>query len=93
MIITGLLSVILTLAKALFSFINLPSMPDSVVSTFDNALNYIASGAGFVKIFLNMDVFNACMTIFLALLAFKYAYKFIMWVIGVIGRIKSGAEL
>lgn len=93
MIIQGILSVILTLAKALFSFINLPSFPIAITNVLDQAMTYIQSGTSFFLFFVNLTLFKACIRILIALIAFKYAYKFIMFVIGIIGRLKSGVEL
>lgn len=93
MIIEGILQVILTLAKALFSFINLPSFPQGFKTVLDSAFSYIDSATAFVMVFFDVPVLRICIDIFLSIISFKYAYKFIMWVIGVIGRIKSGAEL
>lgn len=93
MIIEGILTVILTLAKSLFSFINLPQFPEVITNVMDEIMTYIKSGTTFVLFFYNMQVFRACITLVIALISFKYAYKFIMFVVGVIGRIKSGVEL
>lgn len=93
MIIQGILSVILTLAKALFSFINLPNFPASITTVLEQAMTYIKSGTSFFLFFVDLTLFKACIRILITLIAFKYAYKFIMFVIGVIGRIKSGVEL
>lgn len=93
MIIEGLLAIILTLAKALFSFINLPNFPSGFMSVVNTGLGYIRTGISFVLSFFDIPTLRICIDIYIALIAFKYAYKFIMFVIGVIGRIKSGAEL
>lgn len=93
MIIEGLLSVILTLAKALFTFIDLPEFPYTFTYFLEQGLGYMRSGISFVLAFFNIALLKVCIDIYIALIAFKYAYKFIMFVIGVIGRIKSGAEL
>lgn len=93
MIIEGILIVILSLAKALFSFINLPQIPIVLTRYIDQGMEYIYSGTNFVLWFFNITILKACFGIYLSIVTFKYLYKFIMWVIGIIGRIKSGVEL
>lgn len=81
MIIEYILDGLVGLFSLLTSPINIPTLPDSVVSVLDGALSWIDTGIGIVHAYTN---FNYLITLFGIVIGIDIAitlYHFIMWIL------------
>ena len=81
MVIELILSCILTLLQACFSFINLPQFPDEVLITVDKFLNFIFDNAGVLSFFVNLSTVKVVIPVLLILLNFEHIYHFTIWIL------------
>jgi hypothetical protein len=81
MIIELLLNLIIGLIKIIFSFINLPQLPDVVKSALDGLFDAMASGASFLYILVPREFLLICVPLLVILINFDKIYKFMMWII------------
>lgn len=81
MIFEGFVTVCSSLIKFLFSFVNLPSMPEAAATAFDTYFGYIFDNLDFLNFFLNVSTLKTVATIAIVLYSFEHIFKIIMWVI------------
>lgn len=81
MILEAVFNMLFALIKALFSWINLPDMPNMVVSLLDFIKNTIISSCGILQCFCTPNYFKACLVFLIAIMNFDHLYKFTMFVL------------
>ena len=68
MIIQLLMSVILIILKGLFSWINLPNVPDVARTAIDTYMGYIFNNLSFISFFVNVSTLKTVSLIAIALI-------------------------
>lgn len=81
MIIMGLLDVVFSVLKVLFSWLSLPDMPDEITSVVDGIIGYIVDALPLIWMFFDKNVVTVCLVIALACMNFEKVYDFLMWII------------
>lgn len=81
MIILGLLRVIFTVLQALFSWLNIPDMPEGVTSVVDSVIGYIIDALPLIWVFLDKNVVGVCLVIAVACMEFEKIYDLLMWIL------------
>lgn len=81
MIIMGLLNVLFSVLKALFSWLSLPQMPESISGVIDGVLGYITDALPLIWVFFDKTVVGACLVVALACANFDKIYDLLMWVL------------
>lgn len=80
-----ILEAIFTLIKYLISFVfallpNIPNVPTEVQSVVSEYISLITNNCSFASFFLDVSYVKILLTILIALIGFREAYKFIMWI-------------
>ena len=81
MIIEGLCVVIRELVQFLFSWVNLPAMPESARTALDTYFGYIFDNLDFLNFFVNVSTLKSIAIVAVSLFIFVRVYKVIMWII------------
>lgn len=81
MVIELILSCILFLLQACFSFINLPQFPPEVSNTINGVFNFIFSNAGLLTFFIRIETLRVVIPVLLILLNFEHLYHFTIWIL------------
>lgn len=80
MIITAVLQVVLTLISTLFNLLpSLPSLPDYIVSIFDDFSSMLMQGLSFFCNYVDTRVMMGCLVAGLAIHNFNELYNIIIW--------------
>ena len=81
MIIEGLFNLFYTLITVVFSWINLPSLPDGVLSVMDQIVNLLQGSLSILGFFVDIDYIKVLLPIVLIVVNFDKAYKLVMFVL------------
>lgn len=81
MIILGLLELVFGILQVLFSWLNLPDMPEEITSIIDSVVEYVVDALPLIWCFLDKDVVTVCLVISLACMNFEKVYYFLMWIL------------
>lgn len=81
MIIEAIFTLIKGLITLVFSLLpDLPDVPESISSSVDTYIDLVCDNSTFFSFFLDIEFTKSIIIILLSLFAFRYMYKFIMWV-------------
>lgn len=75
------LNLIFTVLKFLFSWLNLPDMPEKITSIIDGVIGYIIDGLPLLWVFFDKSVVSVCLVIALACTNFDKIYDLLMWIL------------
>lgn len=81
MIIEAILNILFTLLQFCFSWINLPQMPEDLVSGINTFLDLIFNNLTILGFFIRPLTLTISIPILIILLNFDDVYKFTMWII------------
>lgn len=81
MIVEALLDALVSLIMTLFSWIELPTLPDSAMQVIDMLFSYIEMGMGLLSIFLNMDLVRVMIPLVIVVVNFDKAYHLVIFVL------------
>lgn len=81
MIIKLLLDLLLSLLEIVFSWVNLPTFPDSFSSAITDLFYYIESGIGIVWLFIDRNIVLIVIPMVIVLDNFDKLYSMVMWIL------------
>ena len=80
LIVEGLLNGIYNILNGILSGLNIPSIPPEMDAALSEFWGYLYYARNFVALVLPIN-FNPYFVIYFAILAFKYGYPIIMWIL------------
>lgn len=81
MIIEALSVIIREIVQFLFSWVNLPSMPEGAHVALDTYFGYIFDNLDFLNFFVNVSTLKTIAIVTIVLFGFEHTFKIIMWII------------
>lgn len=81
MIVQKFAEMIFTILTKLLGWIHIPFIPNSVDNMIEQYLDILGSGIELFYYFIPTNVISFGIPILLAIMAFKYGYYFIMWIL------------
>lgn len=81
MIIESILDFLQNAFFFIFSWLNIPAMPDEVVDGVNKMLEFLEYGSSFIGFFLPAKVLTPFFAIFFTIFTVDHAYPFIMWIV------------
>lgn len=81
MILIGLLKLIFLILQALFSWLNLPEMPEGITSVVDSVIGYVTDALPLLWVFFDKDLVGICLVVAVACMEFEKVYDLLMWVL------------
>lgn len=81
MIITLILNLLKTLIFAVFSWINIPSLPESITNGLNSFLDIIFNNITLLGFFIRPITITIVIPVLIILLNFDEIYKFTMWIL------------
>lgn len=81
MILLALLNLLFTVLKVLFSWLNLPSMPEEITAVVDNMIACVVNSLPLLWVFFDKTVVTVCLTVALACTNFDKVYDLLMWIL------------
>lgn len=81
MIIEGLLNLVFTLLKFVFSWLNLPAMPESLISSINTFFDLVFGNLSLLGFFIRPTTLTIVIPILIILINFERIYKFTMWIL------------
>lgn len=82
MILQWLCDLLYNVWNAIFGWINIPSFEDGTVESVNDYVSYIIEmGASIMNFFIPIQTFSVLIGIVVAIIAFKYLYFLIMWIV------------
>lgn len=80
--IVNLIKKLLTfVTDTIFSVIDLPVVPEGLVSIVDQVFGYMRSGMGIINFFCPLDRISLAIDLFVAIWLVVHGYRLIMWVL------------
>lgn len=81
MIVENIVNALFSLLQTLFSFINLPAMPEIISNAFQTFLNIAEYGSSIMNFALPGSVIRPAFSVFAVIFAVDHGYPVIMWVL------------
>lgn len=81
MIVESVLNMLVSMIKTVFGWINLPQLPDSVISVIDQLFDTLSGAMGLLSVFLDIDMLKILLPILLVVINFDEAYKLTMFIL------------
>lgn len=81
MIIEGLLNLVFTLLKFVFSWLNLPAMPEGLTSSINTFFDLVFGNLSLLGFFIRPTTLTIVIPILIILINFERIYKFTMWIL------------
>lgn len=81
MIIEGLLTIVKNLLFMLFSVFNLPSLPETLLTSLNSFLDLIFNNLSLIGFFIRPTTFKILVPVAIILINFKHIYKVFMWIL------------
>lgn len=81
MIIELLLTVFMTVIKAVFSWINLPDFPPQILNGINTFFDFIFDNCSFLGFFIRPSTIQVVVPIVIIALNFKQIYHFTLWIL------------
>lgn len=72
---------LVSMIKTVFGWINLPQLPDSVISVIDQLFDTLSGAMGLLSVFLDIDMLKILLPILLVVINFDEAYKLTMFIL------------
>lgn len=80
MIVEAIISLISVVFKILFAWINLPQVPQEIVTSIDSYLDLVFNNLGFLGFFVRPITMKIVATSAIAIYVFSKLYKVTMWI-------------
>ena len=80
MIVEAIISLISVVFKILFAWINLPQVPQEIVTSIDGYLDLVFNNLGFLGFFVRPITMKIVATSAIAIYVFSKLYKVTMWI-------------
>lgn len=81
MIIEGLLNLFVGLLEVVFSWIDIPDLPDSVTSVIDELFSYLSGSVGFLSVFIDFNMVRLLLPVLVIVINFDEAWKLTMFIL------------
>lgn len=81
MILESVFNLISGLIKIVFGWINLPDLPDSVISIIDELFSLISGSMGIIGIFIDLNMVKILLPVLLIVINFDEVWKFTMFIL------------
>lgn len=81
MILMALFNLVFSVLKVLFSWLNLPDMPQQITQVVDQIVGYIVDALPLLWVFFDKSVVTICLFVALACTNFDKVYDLLMWII------------
>ena len=81
MLIEGLLNLLYSVFALLTSVINIPSLPDNVMTSMNEFFEYVQAGVGILAAYSHVNYLLLLFGIIISVDIGILVYKFVMWVI------------
>lgn len=81
MILEAIFTLISILIRFVFSLLpDVPSLDESVTTAISSYIDLITSNLTFLSFFIDVSYFKILVIALIALIGFRYSFKFIMWI-------------
>ena len=81
MIIEGLLNLFVVLLEVVFSWVNVPELPESVSSVIDELFGYLSGSVGLLSIFIDFSMVRILLPVLVIVINFDEAWKLTMFIL------------
>lgn len=81
MIVEAVLNLLIGLIKTVFGWINLPQLPDEVMSIIDQLFDILSGAMGLLSIFMDINMLKILLPVLLIVINFDEAYKLTMFIL------------
>lgn len=81
MIIKGLFELFYSMITAVFSFVNLPQLPEEVQSVVDSLFQFMGQGINLIGFFCHPSLIKVLVPLTIVFLNFEKLYKLVMFVL------------
>ena len=81
MIIEGLLNLFVGLLEVVFSWVNVPELPESVSSVIDELFGYLSGSVGLLSIFIDFSMVRILLPVLVIVIKFDEAWKLTMFIL------------
>lgn len=81
MIIEGLLNLFVGLLEVVFSWVNVPELPESVSSVIDELFGYLSGSVGLLSIFIDFSMVRILLPVLVIVINFDEAWKLTMFIL------------
>lgn len=90
MIVSSVLDLFVGMLELVFGWIQLPNLPDSIMSIIDTVFGYITGSIGLLGVFVDLDVVMVLIPLAIAIARFDDLYKMTMFVLRKIPFVNIG---
>ncbi|MBQ7903540.1 MAG: hypothetical protein IJ362_07405 [Oscillospiraceae bacterium] len=81
MIIDLIKKILSFVTDTIFSVIDLPVVPDGLVSAVNMVLGYMQQGMGIINFFCPLSAISPAIDLFIAVWTVEHSYRLVMWVL------------
>lgn len=90
MIVSSVLNLFVGMLEVVFGWIQLPNLPDSIMSIINTVFDYIIGSIGLLGVFVDLDVVMVLIPLAIAVARFDDLYKMTMFVLRKIPFVNIG---
>lgn len=90
MIVSSVLNLFVGMLELVFGWIQLPNLPDSIMSIIDSVFGYITGSIGLLGVFVDLDVVMVLIPLAIAVARFDDLWKMTMFVLRKIPFVNIG---
>lgn len=90
MIVSSVLNLFVGMLELVFGWIQLPNLPDSIMSIIDTVFGYITGSIGLLGVFVDLDVVMVLIPLSIAVARFDDLWKMTMFVLRKIPFVNIG---
>ncbi len=90
MIVSSVLNLFVGMLELVFGWIQLPNLPDSIMSIIDTVFGYITGSIGLLGVFVDLDVVMVLIPLAIAVARFDDLWKMTMFVLRKIPFVNIG---
>lgn len=90
MIVSSVLNLFVGMLELVFGWIQLPNLPDSIMSIIDTVFGYITGSIGLLGVFVDLDVVMVLIPLVIAVARFDDLWKMTMFVLRKIPFVNIG---
>lgn len=81
MILQAVFDLVSALIKLVFGWINLPDMPDAVMSVIDELFTLLEGSVGLMGIFIDLNMVKILLPVLLIVVNFEHVWSFTMFIL------------
>lgn len=90
MIVSSVLNLFVGMLELVFGWIQLPNLPDSIMSIIDTVFEYITGSIGLLGVFVDLDIVMVLIPLAIAVARFDDLWKMTMFVLRKIPFVNIG---